>query len=48
MDERWEDALAVLFAMGLMVIVAMAIGQAIDNQAARHDPASQYHAGARK
>lgn len=42
MNDKWEEALAVLFAMGFMVIVAMIIGQLIDNQAARIDPASPY------
>lgn len=48
MRDKWEEAFAVLFAMGFMVIIALAIGQALDNQAARHDPASTYYAGSRK
>lgn len=42
MNDKWEEALAVLFAMGFMIIAAIAIGQIIDNQAARIDPASPY------
>ena len=42
MNDKWEEALAVLLAMGFMIIAAIAIGQIIDNQAARIDPASPY------
>lgn len=45
MTGDWEDALAMLFALGFMVIAGAALGQAIDNYAANADPSSPYHAG---
>lgn len=44
MSERWEDGLAMLFALGFMVVAGMALGQAIDNYAARQDPAAPSYA----
>lgn len=42
MNEWLENLIDTIFALGVLVIFAMAIGQVIDNQAARLDPASPY------
>lgn len=41
----WEDVLSIVFAVAFMLLAAMAIGQVIDNHAARSDPASTHYAG---
>lgn len=44
MSERLEAALDMVAALACLALFAMAFGLAMDNHAARLDPASQYHA----